>query len=122
MRAWSFIAPLEPLHWVSLPDPVPGPGEVVVDVKAAGICRFDIDVIDGGPMYHLLGDQLPIVLGHEVAGVVSALGPGVTGSAVGDRVAMFALGVENCAGFSRDGGLAERSIGPADLLVPIPDG
>ncbi|MCW2603389.1 MAG: putative Zn-dependent alcohol dehydrogenase [Pseudonocardiales bacterium] len=122
MKAWSFVAPNEPLHWVSLPDPEPGPGEVVVDVKAAGFCRFDLDVMDGGPTYQMLSGPPPIVLGHEIAGVISALGPDVTGCAIGDRVGMFALDVENCAGFSRDGGLAQKTIGQVGLLVPIPAG
>lgn len=122
MKAWSFVAPLEPLHWVALPDPVPAPGEVVLDVKAAGICRFDLDVMDGGPTYQMLAAGPPIVLGHEVAGVISAVGRDVMGFGAGDRVAMFAVEVEDCAGFSRDGGLAEKVVGPSSLLVPIPDG
>lgn len=122
MKAWSLVAPLEPLHWVALADPVPRAGEVVLDVKAAGICRFDLDVIDGGPTFGMVSAPLPIVLGHEIAGVISAVGAEVAGHAVGDRVAMFATEVDDCGGFSRDGGLAEQVAGPASRLVPIPDG
>src|SRR5580700_2201853 len=63
------------------PDPVPGPGEVVCDVLACGVCGSDVTDWYVAP-------KLPAVLGHEPAGVVSAVGDGVTTVAVGDRVAI----------------------------------
>lgn len=61
----------------------PGPGEVLVRIAAAGVCHSDLHLADGA----LGEDRWPIVLGHEGAGVVAALGPGVAEIAVGDRVA-----------------------------------
>ena len=67
------------LETVIVPDP--GPGEVVVDVQACGVCHTDLHYREGG-----IGDDFPYLLGHEAAGVVSALGEGVTHVAEGDFV------------------------------------
>jgi L-iditol 2-dehydrogenase len=66
-----------------LPEPVPGPGEVVINVKAAGICGSDLHIRSGNMKYTL---SYPVVMGHEYAGVVSALGEGVTDLPLGERV------------------------------------
>jgi S-(hydroxymethyl)mycothiol dehydrogenase len=63
--------------------PDPGPGEVVVDVQACGVCHTDLHYREGG-----IGDDFPYLLGHEAAGLVSALGDGVTSVAVGDFVVL----------------------------------
>lgn len=112
-------------------DPVPGPGEVVCDVLACGVCGSDVTDWYVAP-------KLPAVLGHEPAGVVSAVGSGVRSVAVGDRVAIHhhapcgechrcARGHETlCARFRstglRPGGFAERVLIGADLvgeLLPL---
>ncbi|RYE38434.1 MAG: Zn-dependent alcohol dehydrogenase, partial [Hyphomicrobiales bacterium] len=67
----------------------PGPGEVLVRIAASGICHSDISVING-----TIGWPAPAVLGHEGAGVIEKLGPGVTGLDVGDHVALHTLA--NC--------------------------
>ncbi|HSK25421.1 MAG TPA: S-(hydroxymethyl)mycothiol dehydrogenase [Jiangellales bacterium] len=67
------------LETVIVPDP--GPGEVVVDVQACGVCHTDLHYREGG-----INEDFPFLLGHEAAGVVSELGEGVTGVAVGDSV------------------------------------
>ncbi|MGW6730153.1 Zn-dependent alcohol dehydrogenase [Nocardia sp. NPDC055029] len=59
----------------------PGPGEILVDVRASGLCHSDLTFAN-----HDFGFRLPLLLGHEVAGVVAAVGPGVTSLAVGDHV------------------------------------
>lgn len=65
----------------------PGPGEVLLDIGAGGICGSDLHYfLDGG--FGTVRVRQPIILGHEVAGTVAALGPGVTGLSVGDRVAV----------------------------------
>lgn len=104
----------------------PAPGEVTVDVKACGLCQTDLHIAEG----KVPTVTLPVVPGHEFAGVVSALGPGVTGCAVGDRVTVcvdvncgrcdFCLRGETnrCValrrlGFERNGGMAERVNVPA---------
>ena len=67
------------LETVLVPDP--GPGEAVVDVQACGVCHTDLHYREGG-----ISDDYPFLLGHEAAGVVSAVGAGVTDIAVGDYV------------------------------------
>lgn len=118
MRAWQFTGIGEPLRFVELPSPVPGPGHVVVDVRAAGLCHSDVGFVDGHITWMLA--FTPIVLGHEVAGVVSAVGDGVEGFAVGDRVGIAGDGLD-APGIVLDGGFAEQCIGKVEQLVPIPD-
>ncbi|MFG1945457.1 quinone oxidoreductase family protein [Nonomuraea sp. NPDC048826] len=97
----------EVLEYVERPDPEPGDGEVVVDVAASGVNFIDI--------YHRSGAyplQLPCTIGSEGAGVVSAVGPGVEGVAVGDTVA-WAMAL---------GSYTEKAVVPARVLVPVPEG
>ncbi len=107
-----------------VPTPEPGPGHVLIKVEAAGVCLSDVHLIDGtlSPLY-LQGDV--VTLGHEVAGTVHALGPGVTQAKVGDRVVLQAGEQRDGAVFTRgvdyDGGWAEYSLARVDTLVPLPD-
>jgi NADPH:quinone reductase len=91
------------------PEPSPGPGQVLVDVAAAGVNFMDIYQRQGRPPYD---GALPYVPGAEGAGTVAAVGAGVSGLAAGDRVAWPSGG----------GSYAERAIIPAGLLVPVPAG
>jgi threonine dehydrogenase-like Zn-dependent dehydrogenase len=119
-----------------VPEPVPGPGEVLVEVAAAGICGSDLELLDGRrPAAYV---AYPAVPGHEWAGRVLALGPGVDGVAPGDPVVaegLRACGVcGRCAegrtnictaayaetGFTHPGALAERLVVPAGLLHRLP--
>ncbi|MBP1804333.1 zinc-dependent alcohol dehydrogenase family protein [Rubellimicrobium aerolatum] len=119
---------------MEVPEPVPAPGEVLVRVAAAGICGTDRHLLRG----EFLGTP-PVVLGHEFSGVVEALGEGVTGLQVGDRVACdpnIACGacpsclrgrINLCerlvaVGVNRDGGFAELCAFPAHRAVPLPAG
>ena len=91
-----------------LDQPEPGPGELRVDVAAAGVNFIDV--------YHRTGAYplpLPIRLGSEGAGTVSAVGDGVDGVAVGDRVAWAMV---------QGAGYAEQALVPAERAVPVPDG
>ena len=88
MKAWQFSNTNEPLVRVELPDPVVGPGEVVVRVRAAGLCHTDVGVLRDKGWLSTLAYR-PIVLGHEVAGEVAEVGDDVTGWAVGDRVGVW---------------------------------
>lgn len=90
-----------------LPDPVAGPGELVVDVAAAGVNRADVLQRQG---HYPPPPGSPEWPGMEVAGVVSAIGPGTTGWAVGDRVAALLGG----------GGYAERAVATAALCLRVP--
>jgi NADPH2:quinone reductase len=98
---------VETLRYEDIPIPEPGPGEARVKVQASGVNYTDI--------YTRLGwypSPLPVTLGSEAAGIVDAVGPGVTDVRVGDRVASAAL----------PGSYAEYAVGPAWKLVPIPPG
>ena len=72
-----------PVELVDVVVPDPGPGEAVVDVQACGVCHTDLHYREGG-----INDEFPFLLGHEAAGVVSAVGQGVTDVAVGDFVVL----------------------------------
>lgn len=99
----------EALVTVDLPDPVPGPGEVVVDVAAAGVNRADVAQRQGKyPPPPGASD----VLGLEVSGWISAVGEDVPGWAVGDAVCALLAG----------GGYADRVVVPAGQLLPVPEG
>ncbi len=77
------ISPIEkePLKMMELPDPVPGPKEILVKISACGVCHTELDEIEGR-----LPPKLPIVLGHQIVGRVENLGPGTTKFNLGDRV------------------------------------
>ncbi|ONI79852.1 hypothetical protein ALI144C_24285 [Actinosynnema sp. ALI-1.44] len=115
MRAWRLTATGHPLDHVELPDPTAGPGEVVLRTMAAGLCQTDLSLARGS----LAGAAVPIVLGHEIAGVVTQTGAGVEEFAVGDRVAVR-TGMD-APGIVSDGGFATLVRTPAQRLVAIPD-
>ncbi|WP_020652883.1 NADPH:quinone oxidoreductase family protein [Massilia niastensis] len=93
----------------TLPDLVPGPGEAVVDVKAAGVNFPDVLTVQG--KYQMRPD-LPFTPGNEFAGTVRAVGPGVTAFAPGQAV----------IGFTRTGAFAEQALAPVDSLLAMPPG
>ena len=101
----------EQLHVVDVPDPQPGAGEVLVQIAFAGVNRVDVLVRSG--RYHRAG-QPPLVLGVEGAGTVRAVGAGVQGFQVGDRV--VAMGETNKPGF-----YAELAAVPIAQVVRVPD-
>jgi propanol-preferring alcohol dehydrogenase len=125
----------EPLRFSVIPRPVPGTGEVLLKVSACGVCHTELDEIEGRtPPPHL-----PVTPGHQVVGVVTETGPGVSRHKVGDRLGVAWIfsscgtcshcreGNENlCSGFrapGRDahGGYAEYMVVPADSAFPIPE-
>jgi threonine dehydrogenase-like Zn-dependent dehydrogenase len=119
-----------------VPDPVPGPGEVRIKVRAAGVCLSDVHLIDGSLSPLFLGAP-EVTLGHEVAGEIDTIGPEVQGWNVGDRVLLQAgerCGVcANCLrfrdpclavrtrGVDYDGGWAQYALASHHTLVAIPD-
>ena len=103
----------EVLHLVEVPDPRPGPGQVVVRTAAAGITFVETQVRAGRPPWPGPGPALPVVLGNGVAGEVVAIGAGVDASLLGQRV------VTATGGF---GGYADHVVVNAADPVPIPDG
>ena len=117
MRAWvmdAVEADLRREEERSIPSP--GPGEVLIKVVAAGLCHSDVGYLEG--VIPIIVD-LPIVLGHEISGVVEAVGEGVTEFNVGDEVAQ-AVKASDAPGVSRDGGFGEYVIGNVDMLVHKP--
>jgi alcohol dehydrogenase, propanol-preferring len=134
MRALRLHAVGYPPRVEDVPVPVPDPGWVRVRIRACGVCGSDVHVLHGltptGP--------LPLTLGHEPSGVVDAMGDGVAGWTVGQRVAVTAgYGCDECAfcasghanlcphsvipGIHRDGSQAEYVVVPARALVALPD-
>jgi propanol-preferring alcohol dehydrogenase len=125
------------LEQTEVPVPVPGPGEVLLKVGAAGLCHTDLHILDAP----VSAFPVPLTLGHEIAGQVESVGTGVTGWRPGDRAAVFGLnfcgrcsacldGRENqCRalgiggiGLTRDGGLADYVTVPAAQLLTAPAG
>jgi propanol-preferring alcohol dehydrogenase len=125
-----------PLASVELTDPIPGDGEVVVEVNACAVCRTDLQIVEGD----LAARRLPVVPGHQTVGRVVAVGAGVTHRVPGDRVGVAWL-AETCGvcrfcttarenlceqarftGWDRDGGYADRLVARADFTFTIPEG
>ena len=75
MRAMVFTGRSPRLEARDLPEPSPGPGEVLIKIEACGVCRTDLHVVDG----ELAAPRLPLVPGHEIVGRVERTGPGVEG-------------------------------------------
>ncbi len=126
MKAWLFHEVGRPLELVELPDPEPRPGEVIVDLKASGLCHSDVGITDG-TLTEVLGFR-PIVLGHEAAGVISAVGDGVASCSVGDRVAIAAMGDgksgvigQATIGIGRHGSYADKTTAWEGEVIPLPD-
>jgi propanol-preferring alcohol dehydrogenase len=119
MKAWVFTGVGRELELQDLPDPVAKPGEVAIDVKATGLCHSDVSALDD-PDWAPLFPQLPVVLGHEGVGLVSAVGEGVTRFCVGDRVGIPS-GPPNLNGYTRDGTYAEKTTALAEAIVKMPD-
>lgn len=82
MRAMVLEAIGQPLKLRDLPDPVPAVGELRVQIRACGVCRTDLHVVDG----ELPGPRVPLIPGHEIVGTVEAVGEGVTEFKSGDMV------------------------------------
>lgn len=134
MKAMRLERAGEPLQLVEMPKPTAGPGEVVVRVRACGVCRTDLHVVDGD----LAEPKLPIVPGHEIVGTIEAVGEGVSGFAHGQRVGIPWLGgtcghCEYCVsgrenlcdtpsftGYQVDGGYAEYAKARADFCYALP--
>jgi propanol-preferring alcohol dehydrogenase len=134
MRAMQFDAPGQPLRLVTRPMPQPGPGEILIEISACGVCRTDLHVADGD-----IPARYPIIPGHEVVGRVQRIGSGVTGFEPGQRVGVPWLGhaCGNCpfcraerenlcdypefTGCTRDGGYASHMVADAAFCFALPE-
>jgi propanol-preferring alcohol dehydrogenase len=136
MRAMVLDQPGRPLRLAQLPDPVPGPGEVLVAVSACGVCRTDLHVVDG----ELAQPKLPLVPGHQIVGRVVARGSEAERFSVGQRVGIPWLGWacgecrycrggrENLCdrarftGYQIDGGYAQLAVADERFCAPLAEG
>lgn len=134
MKAMVLREPASPLVLETLPTPEPGAGQVLLRVLACAVCRTDLHVVDG----ELPNLVCPVIPGHEVAGIVQAVGPGVDAAWLGRRAGAawlartcgqceFCLsGSENLCGdalfngYTRDGGFASHMLADADYLFALP--
>lgn len=134
MQAMQLNAAGSPLRLTERPLAEPKAHDVLVEVRACGVCRTDLHVVDGD-----LHGPLPIVPGHEVVGHVVALGANVDNISIGDRVGIPWLGgacgvcsycrsgrenlcdAPDFTGFTRDGGFASHCFADARFCLPIPD-
>ncbi len=133
MRAMLFEAPGARLRLADLPVPPPGPGQILLQVEACGVCRTDLHLVDG----ELPDPRLPVVPGHEIVGRVVSGGVGVSGFEPGRRVgvpwlgwtcgacAYCSAGQENLCdaarftGYTLDGGYAEYTLADARYCFPL---
>ncbi|MGB6180771.1 MAG: alcohol dehydrogenase catalytic domain-containing protein, partial [Rhodococcus sp. (in: high G+C Gram-positive bacteria)] len=143
MRAAVYHGPNK-VEITDVPEPHPGAGQVKIHVGFNGICGTDLHEYYAGPIFiptephALTGQQMPLVLGHEFSGTITELGAGVTGWAIGDRVAIEPIyrcgqcgpcraGNYNICqtigfhGLMSDGGMAEYTVVPTDMLHALPD-
>ncbi len=135
MRAMLLDAPRSPLRLAEIPVPQPGPGQVLLKVRACGVCHTDLHIVDG----ELTEPKLPLVLGHQIVGTVVGRGAGAGRFRTGERVGVPWLGStdgtcpacrrgqENLCdhpvftGYSVDGGFAEYTVADERFCFPLPD-
>jgi propanol-preferring alcohol dehydrogenase len=133
MHAMMLKGVNSPLQWSELPDRSPGPGEIRVRVAACGVCRTDLHIVDG----ELPDPKWPIIPGHEIVGRIDAIGAGVEGLHIDQRIGVPWLGhtcgvcrfciagQENLCdhplftGYTRDGGFATSAIADARYAFPL---
>lgn len=138
MKAWQLMRPADartaPLRLSEVDEPEPGPGEIRLRVRACGVCLTDVHIAEGD----LVPPEYPVTPGHQVVGVVDAVGPGVEGIRPGERRGAYWLhqacgrceacrrGEENLCPHARftglhvPGGYAEAMVVPAAYTVPVP--
>lgn len=134
MRAMQLERAGEPLRMVEAPASEPQDADLLIEVAACGVCRTDLHILDGD-----IHGKLPIIPGHEIVGRVVAMGPGVEGFSLGDRVGVPWLGgtdgtcfycthdLENLCdrptftGFTRDGGYATHVVADSRYCLHIPE-
>ena len=135
MRAMIFSGPGRLLRETQVARPEPGPGQVRLDVQACAVCRTDLHIVDG----ELPDPKLPLVLGHQIVSLVSAVGEGASRFSVGERVGVPWLGWTDgtcrfcCSGrenlcdharftgYQIDGGFAEEAVADERYCLRIPE-
>src|SRR5258708_20881803 len=110
MHAQLLTQPGRPLAAADLPEPRPGPGQLLIAVKACAICRTDLHILDG----ELPDPKLPLVLGHEIVGTVVERAPDADRFAIGHRVGVPWLG-STCGSSAFSPGARARFCDPSPL-------
>lgn len=128
--------PGERLNSQDLDEPSPAPGQILIAIKACGVCRTDLHIVDG----ELTEPKLPLVPGHQIVGTVADLGPSANRFSLGDRIGVPWLGWtcgecrycrsnrENLCdrarftGYDVDGGYAEMAVADERFCLPLPEG
>lgn len=136
MRAMVLHWPRSALRLTARDEPAPGHGEILAHVRACGVCRTDLHVVDG----ELPDPRLPLVPGHEIVATVAQMGPEVDGFRIGDRIGVPWLGrtcgicrycvggrenlcdAAQFTGYTRDGGYAEYTVADSRFCFHLPDG
>jgi propanol-preferring alcohol dehydrogenase len=136
MRGMILDAPKQALRPTSMAQPTPGSGQVLVKVRACGVCRTDLHVVDG----ELTSPKLPLIPGHQIVGEIVTVDAQVEARQIGERVGVPWLGwtcgvCEYClrgrenlcvrarfTGYDIDGGYAEYAVADARFCFPIPHG
>lgn len=136
MHAMVLEAPNTPLKYLEVPVPTPGPEQVLIRVHACGVCRTDLHIVDG----ELTEPKLPLIIGHEIVGMVAAVGDQVEKFRVGDRIGVPWLGStcgqcrycrrgrENLCdspkftGYTLDGGYAPYTVAQEHYTFHLPEG
>ncbi len=136
MRAMVLDRANTPLVMRTIDDPTPGPDDVLIGVRACGVCRTDLHIVDG----ELTGPKLPIIPGHEIVGEVIAVGERVERFEIGERVGVpwlghtcgachyCASGQENLCdapgftGYTIDGGYADQTVADQQYVFSLPSG
>ena len=134
MKAMILEKPGQPLKLTDVPEPKPGPGQVLIRVRTCGVCRTDLHVVDGD----LTEPTLPVIPGHQIVGIIEAVGSGVDSFRPGDRVGVPWLGgsCDQChycksgrenlcdqaryTGYQINGGFAEQCVADERFCFPIP--
>lgn len=134
MRAMLYDGTVARLRAAKVEEPLVGPGQLLIDVTACGVCRTDLHIVDG----ELGHPKLPVIPGHEVVGRIAAIGAGVEGFSIGERVGVPWLGYtcghcpycashrENLCdapgftGYTLDGGYAERMVADSRFCLRLP--
>ncbi|OTA97599.1 hypothetical protein M434DRAFT_391783 [Hypoxylon sp. CO27-5] len=147
MKAYKLVQWGQPGQYVDVPKPEPGPGDVLIRMKAAGLCRSDLDMVDSKPGSAPYANSLDpgYILGHENAGYVEQLGNAVTDLKIGEAVVVHHMrhcgnceyctdnAEQHCEAFKRnaigmtrgcgiDGGLAEYLLVPRTEVISIGNG
>jgi propanol-preferring alcohol dehydrogenase len=135
MLAMILASPGRPLEARTVPVPTPDPAQILVEIRACGVCRTDLHIMDG----ELPDPKLPLILGHEIVGIVAGMGDKVPGFRPGDRIGIPWLGYsdgtcrccvqgrENLCdhplftGYSIDGGYAEYTVADHRYCIPLPE-